>query len=62
MPSSSKAQAAYFESLYANPALAKQHGIDMRTVKEWVEEDRKLGTKHLPETSGTKTSRSSRRK
>lgn len=49
MPSKSKHQAAFFEELYNNPHLAKQHGIDYKLVKEWVEADRAKGVKHLPE-------------
>lgn len=49
MPSRSKAQARFFEELYNNPHLAKQHGISYDTVKEFVEADRAKGTKKLPE-------------
>lgn len=62
MPSESKAQARFWEEMYGNPKLAKERGIDHNTVKEWVEADRKLGTKHLPERTGTKTARSKKRK
>lgn len=62
MPSISRKQAAYFEMLYNNKDLAKQHGVDYNTVKEFVEADRANGTKNLPERKGKKTVRSKKRK
>lgn len=48
MPSKSKDQAKFWEEMYSNPAARKAHGVDLKTAEEWVTEDRKLGTKHLP--------------
>jgi len=52
MPSKSKEQAKTMAAAAADPKFAKQAGIPPAVAKEFVEADRKRGTKGLPERKG----------